>query len=252
LAGGPCGECLLGLAYVYSSEKDWSRTKETLHQAIPLLKAPALAARAYNLLGTTAFQSSGNRGTQEAEDAFRHAASLGGSWGTQGRFNLAKLLFTKERWTEAADSAQAYLKESGPKGAVVDQARIIVCQARGHLPEESAAALAHSEIERVGGEVTQPQVLFQVRPAYTEEARKAQIHGTVIIEAIIDEEGCVRDARPLRGLPQGLTESTLRTVRTWVFKPAMQAGKPVKVYYTLTTNFQIQPGMAVAPLGTVP
>src|ERR1700730_4652766 len=49
LAGGPCGECLLGLAYVCSSEKDWRRTKETLHQAIPLLKAPPPSGRAHNL-----------------------------------------------------------------------------------------------------------------------------------------------------------------------------------------------------------
>ena len=58
LAAGPCGDCLLGLSHVYASEKDWKRTKETVLKAIPLLTNPALA-RAYNQLGTAAFQSKG-------------------------------------------------------------------------------------------------------------------------------------------------------------------------------------------------
>jgi TonB family protein len=240
LAGGPCGECLLGLAYVYSSEKDWRQTKENLHQAIPLLKAPALAARAYNLLGTTAFQSQDDHSTQEAEEAFRHAVSLGGTWGTQARFNLAKLLFKTERWAEAAESAQAYLKESEPKGLVADEARIIACQSRGHLPERAASELADTETLHAGGDVTEPEAFFRPRPAYPEKARVAKIRGIVITEVVVDQEGCVADVRALRGLPEGLTESTLRTIRTWVYRPAMRAGKPVRVAFTLTTNFQIQ------------
>jgi hypothetical protein len=37
----------------------------------------------------------------------------------------------------------------------------------------------------------------------------------------------------------GLDKAAVDAVQTWKFKPAMKAGKPVKVYYVLTVNFQV-------------
>ncbi len=82
-----------------------------------------------------------------------------------------------------------------------------------------------------------------MKPEYSEKARKAGTRGTVIVEAIIDEEGCVRNVRPLQELPNGLTETAKAAVRQWVFFPATLEGKPVKVYYVLTINFQVQYGL---------
>ena len=62
----------------------------------------------------------------------------------------------------------------------------------------------------------------------------------VIIEAIIDERGNVTNARVLKGLPMGLDRSALEAVQKWKFKPATFQGRAVKVYYTLTVNFQVQ------------
>ncbi len=68
----------------------------------------------------------------------------------------------------------------------------------------------------------------------------------MVVEAIIDKEGCVTHVRALQGLPHGLTESAENAVRHWVFKPATIAGAPVKVYYVLTVNFSVQSDMPVA------
>jgi len=61
----------------------------------------------------------------------------------------------------------------------------------------------------------------------------------VILEAIIDAEGKIDDIRVLKGQPMGLTESAVKSVKTWTFRPATLDGKPVKVYYVLTVKFQV-------------
>jgi periplasmic protein TonB len=38
----------------------------------------------------------------------------------------------------------------------------------------------------------------------------------------------------------GLDRAAVEAVEKWRFKPAMLEGRPVKVYYVLTVNFQVQ------------
>jgi TonB family protein len=242
LAAGPCGECLLGMSHVYASEKNWKRSQEAARQALPLLPTPGLKARAYDQLGIAAFFS---KNLDEAEDGFRRAVSSGGAWGTLARYNLAQVLLTRQRWAEAAEMARSYLEDAGPAGKAADQAHIVLCQARLNLSEDpvppyKASSENESETVRIGGKVTRPEILFQPRPVYPKGARRVRQQGTVIVEANIDREGCVINVRPLKSLPHGLTESAEEAVRRWVFKPATLDGVPVKVYYAVTVNFQVQ------------
>lgn len=93
---------------------------------------------------------------------------------------------------------------------------------------------------RVGGNVKAPIIVTRVDPVYTEIARRARIQGIVIIEAVIDRNGNVTEARILKALPMGLDQSALNAVRQWKFKPGTLNGNPVPVYYNLTVNFQVQ------------
>jgi periplasmic protein TonB len=88
--------------------------------------------------------------------------------------------------------------------------------------------------------MTRPEVVHQVQPRYTEVARRAGVQGSVIVEAIIDEQGNVDNVRVLRGLPMGLDKAAIEAIQQWRFKPATMGSKPVKVYFTLTVNFTIQ------------
>ena len=63
----------------------------------------------------------------------------------------------------------------------------------------------------------------------------------MIVEAIIDKDGKVTDVRLLKGQPFGLSEKAMDSVKQWTFKPATLDGKPVKVFYVLTVNYQIGP-----------
>ena len=88
--------------------------------------------------------------------------------------------------------------------------------------------------------ITRPEIINQIKPVYTELARRARVTGTVIVEAIIDTQGNVTNVRVLKGLPMGLDRAAVEAVQKWKFKPATLEGRPVKVYYVLTVNFQVQ------------
>jgi TonB family protein len=120
-------------------------------------------------------------------------------------------------------------------------ARRVLCLARAHFPEENLPPAQDQPAEpmRVKDQVQRPQIISSVKPQYTPEAKEQRIMGVVILESIIDREGCVRDTRVLKGLPSGLGEAAVAAVRNWTFAPAIFEGKPVNVYYVVTVNFQL-------------
>lgn len=92
---------------------------------------------------------------------------------------------------------------------------------------------------RVGGDVKAPVLLNRVEPIYPEEARKARIMGIVIVEAMIGEDGVVKNVAVLKPLPFGLDQAAVDAVKQWTFKPATLEGKPVAVRFNLTVNFRL-------------
>lgn len=92
----------------------------------------------------------------------------------------------------------------------------------------------------VGGDVLPPVKVSATEPLYTEDARKARIQGVVIVQAVIDKDGNVRNVKVLKGLPSGLDQSAVDAIKQWKFKPSTRNGEPVAVYYNLTVNFRLQ------------
>lgn len=88
--------------------------------------------------------------------------------------------------------------------------------------------------------ITRPEILERVDPRYPELDRRARSQGVVVVEAVIDEQGRVRNVTILRGLSRGLDQATIDAVSRWRFKPATLDGRPVKIYYSLTVNFKVQ------------
>ena len=92
---------------------------------------------------------------------------------------------------------------------------------------------------RVGGDVEAPEIVKQVQPRYPEVAKAARASGLVILEAIINTEGVVEDVKVLRGHPL-LQQAAMDAIVQWKFKPGRLNGKPVRVVFTLTVNFQLK------------
>jgi protein TonB len=89
---------------------------------------------------------------------------------------------------------------------------------------------------RPGGGIRQPTKLRGADPVYPPLARTAGVQGIVIIEATIDADGRVVNARVLRSLPL-LDQAALDAVRSWEYTPTMLNGVPVPVVMTVTVSF---------------
>ncbi|HKY27994.1 MAG TPA: energy transducer TonB, partial [Pyrinomonadaceae bacterium] len=83
------------------------------------------------------------------------------------------------------------------------------------------------------------RVLSKPEPQYTEEARKNQITGTVVLRAVFTSGGQVTNIRAVNGLPFGLTERAIAAARQIRFQPATKDGRPVSMYIQLEYNFNL-------------
>jgi TonB family protein len=92
---------------------------------------------------------------------------------------------------------------------------------------------------RIGGDVSGPVVLKMSAPEFPEQARRANVHGFVLVYLVVDENGLPQDVKVIRGLGSGLDEKAVEAVRRYRFKAAMQHGMPVKVEMNVQVNFQV-------------
>ncbi len=83
------------------------------------------------------------------------------------------------------------------------------------------------------------RVLSKPEPQYTEEARKNQVTGTVVLRAVFTSGGQVSNIRAVSGLPFGLTERAIAAARQIKFSPATKDGHPVSMYIQLEYNFNL-------------
>ncbi|NPA80262.1 MAG: energy transducer TonB [Thermotogae bacterium] len=74
-----------------------------------------------------------------------------------------------------------------------------------------------------------PEPVVNVQPEYPDIARQAGLEGKVLVEAVIDENGNVVDARIKYSSNEIFNEAALAAMRKMKFKPAKQKGIPVKV-----------------------
>jgi len=98
-------------------------------------------------------------------------------------------------------------------------------------------APARSEQEK---DITRPEVSVKVDPVYPQEAKKEKVQGDVIIDAVVDADGKVTEAKVTNDPDPRLAKAALDAVKQWKFKPARnKSGKPVLVKTTLTVRFRL-------------
>lgn len=96
------------------------------------------------------------------------------------------------------------------------------------------------EVPRPLGDISPPRKISSPNPQYTEEARKARIQGTVIIQSTLECDGHPRNIRILKGLPFGLDSEAIEALSQWRLEPARSGRIPITVFYNLTVNFRLQ------------
>lgn len=93
---------------------------------------------------------------------------------------------------------------------------------------------------RPGSGITPPSLLREVKPAYTDEARRRNVTGDVVLEIVVRSDGSVGEVRVLDGLGSGLDQRAIEAVRQWRFSPARRLGQPVDVLVEVAVEFRLR------------
>lgn len=91
---------------------------------------------------------------------------------------------------------------------------------------------------RVGGAVMAARAIYEPSPQYPQIAKMAHVSGTVVLHAIIAEDGTVQQLTFITG-PALLRQAAMETVRTWRYKPTLLDGQPTKVETTISVVFTL-------------
>lgn len=95
-------------------------------------------------------------------------------------------------------------------------------------------------VYNVGGGVTEPTLLSQIQPEYSDDGRKARIQGTVELLIVVQADGTVKFDNVRKSLGYGLDQKAMEAVKKWKFSPGKKDGKPVATYVSVLVNFSLR------------
>ena len=90
----------------------------------------------------------------------------------------------------------------------------------------------------VGGLILPPKKVVHVAPIYPPIALAAGRPGMVILQAVISEDGSVREVKVLRSDPL-FDQAAMDAVKQWRFTTPMLNGQPIPVVMTVTVGFTL-------------
>jgi len=111
------------------------------------------------------------------------------------------------------------------------------------LADSVAEKLSWDLLNQPKDGITPPFPLGTVKPLYTEEARKARLQGSVILQVEVRPDGTVSPDHIaiIQGLGMGLDEKAIQAVNQWVFKPAYRDGKPMAAAMSVAVRVEFRP-----------
>lgn len=93
---------------------------------------------------------------------------------------------------------------------------------------------------RPGSGIEAPRLLREVKPDYTEDARRRNLEGDVLLEIVVRRDGTVGDVKLVKALGAGLDQRAVQAVRQWRFAPARRLGTPVDVIVEVSVEFKLR------------
>ena len=93
---------------------------------------------------------------------------------------------------------------------------------------------------RPGSGITPPQLLREVKPDFTDDARRRGVEGDVVLEIVVRSDGSVGEVKVVQGLGAGLDRRAIDAVRQWRFSPAKRFGTPVDVLVEVAVEFKLR------------
>ena len=90
---------------------------------------------------------------------------------------------------------------------------------------------------KVPAEVMERLLIRRVDPVYPEAARRANVQGVVVLDAVIAADGSVVNIHPVSG-SDALVSAAMDATRWWRFRPYRVRGEPATVETTLSIEFR--------------
>jgi TonB family protein len=97
-------------------------------------------------------------------------------------------------------------------------------------------------VYRPGSGVTLPIKVREVKPAYTSDAMRAKVQGTVLLQCVVRPDGTVGDVEIVKSLDPvfGLDQEAVKAARQWLFRPGTRFGEAVPVLITIELTFTLR------------
>jgi TonB family protein len=112
-------------------------------------------------------------------------------------------------------------------------------QASGFAAQQVASNTGRHTQDDGGAASTQVEIIFKPKPVYTEEARKLQLEGEVLLEVSFGANGELHVNRVVHGLGHGLDEAAVAAANKIKFKPAQRNGSSVDSTAIVHVMFQL-------------
>ena len=98
------------------------------------------------------------------------------------------------------------------------------------------------ETLRPGEGVTAPTIVKEVKPVYTDDAKKERIQGTIDMDVVVLADGTVGDVTVTKSLDAkyGLDDQAVKAVKQWIFSPGTKDQKPVNVLVSVEMSFTLK------------
>ena len=164
----------------------------------------------------------------DAQDTALHLAA------ERGRTETARLLLEAGSNFMARDAngrTPLFRAIEGGRGEIVE---LLHTAALVNSSQQSPTRVFAAE-----GETVPPVIIQWTDTPYTDYGLKQGIEGTVVLMALVREDGSIGAVSVSKGLEESLDQNALRAVRTWKFDPATREGKPVVVVVEINVDFQL-------------
>jgi TonB family protein len=112
-------------------------------------------------------------------------------------------------------------------------------QASGFSAQQIATNTPRHNLEEASANTFPAEIVYKPRPVYTDEARKMNLEGEVLLEVMFGADGELRVNRVVRGLGHGLDEAAVSAANKIKFKPAQRNGAAIDSTAIVHVIFQL-------------
>jgi len=90
-----------------------------------------------------------------------------------------------------------------------------------------------------GADLSAPEAISKVDPAYPQDLMHDGVEGTVVLYAVIHSDGSVGEVKVLEGFDDRLNENARKALEQWRFRPGTKDGQPVDVEAVVRVPFKV-------------